>query len=135
MDTTIWNLEFFNGHFVGNLMTYSNEEIIDMLIFLARSPISSFQDNSKSFCSYRCTFSRHHCSSLVQFYGYDWFTLSTTAHEKYARKWSLAHKDWPGMFVDIFPKPAQESEREREDGLNKHTRNVAKSVHTRPTIK
>ena len=45
-----------------------------------------------------------------------------------------AVKDWPGLFADIFPKQGQESEREREDRLNKHTRNVAKSVHTRPLL-
>lgn len=47
------------------------------------------------------------------------------AHDtNYVRKWPLADKDWPGMFVDIFPKDGRESEREREDRLNKHTRNV-----------
>ena len=48
-----------------------------------------------------------------------------TAHDRnYVRKWPLADKNWPGMFADIFPKQGQVSEREREDRLNKHTRNV-----------
>ena len=41
------------------------------------------------------------------------------------RPWPLtAPRVWPGLFIDKFPKQGQESERQREERLNKHTRNA-----------